>query len=178
MSFAFHRAAKDWLLNPKIMLEAGKAILDDVEIIRDFDVPYVAGYVHSVRGRFYVDHAFPLGFEHEGEFFDVTPAIIIHESVEHGLLETIPSLAYQLPHQIALHAERSFVEASGIEWSVYNSWCMRQIKLIGSRAKYKHCPHDLDLKPYLDEEDWATLKKMFADGKPLWDGRKVHPGVQ
>jgi hypothetical protein len=177
MSFAFHRSAKDWLLDPHIMVEAGEAIERDVKIIRTFDVPYVAGYVTN-DDTFYIDHAFPRGFENGDEFFDVTPPIIIHEATEHGLLETIPSLPYQLAHQVALHAERAYVEAKGIKWATYNAWCMRQIKIIGDRARYDHCPQHIDLKPYLDEEDWATLKKMFANGKPLWNGKRVHPDVQ
>src|SRR5579864_7571510 len=114
MSFAFHRSAKDWLLDPKIMREVGEAIVRDVKIIRDYDIPYVAGYNHE-GDTFYIDHAFQRGFEHGDDFFDVTPAIILHEATEHGLLETINSLAYQLPHQVALHAERALIEAAGIE---------------------------------------------------------------
>lgn len=177
MSFAFRQSPKDWLLDPKIMREAGIAIARDVEVIRDFDVPYVAGYRHA-GDHFYIDHLFPRGFESGDEFFDVTPAIIIHEATEHGLLDTIPSLPYQLAHQIALHAERAYVEACGVEWTTYNAWCMKQVRLIGNRSRYDHCPHDLDLKPYLDEKDWKTLAKMFANGRPLWNGKRVHPNVR
>ena len=177
MSFAFHRSAKDWLMNSKIMREVGEAIMEDVPVIRDHDVPYVAGYSNK-RDKMAIDHKFPKGFEHEGEFFDVTPAILIHETTEDGLIKLVPSLAYQLGHQPALHVEKAYVEAMGVPWGIYNAWCMQQIKVIGGRPRYDHCPSWLDLKPYYDEEDWATLKKMYANGRPLWDGRKVHPDVQ
>lgn len=180
MSFAFHRSSKDWLLSGKILDEAGDAIERDVEIITDFDVPYVAGYPNKQgkKPKFYIDHKLPKGFDGPEGFFNVFEPIIVHEAIEDGLLDLIPSLVYQLPHQFALHGERSLVEARGMDWTTYNTWCMKQIKEIGGRDHYPNCPPDLDLKPYFDEEDWATLKKMFANGKPLWDGRKVHPGVQ
>ena len=177
MSFYFKHSPKDWLLNPAIMREAGKAIVDDVKVYRDFDVPYVAGYSKK-RDLFAIDHAFPRGFDHEGEFFDVTIPIILHEAFEDGVEKLITNVPYQLPHQCALHVEKAYVEACGVPWDVYNRWCMQQIKLIGGRKRYDHCPPWLDLEPYLDEEDWATLEKMFANGKPLWNGKRVHPDVR
>lgn len=177
MTFAFHRSSNDWLISDKIMDQVGEAIDDDVEIIRDYDVPYVAGY--SVDGkRFYIDHALEKGFDYAGDFFDVTPSLILHEATEKGLRMIAPSLAYQLEHQVALRAERAYVEAMRIPWMYYNRWFDRRIKVIGSRKRYEECPVDLDLHPYLDEEDWVTLKKMFRDGKPLWDGKKTHAGVK
>lgn len=181
MTFAFHRSAKDWLMSDDILRQAGEALEQDIEIVSDFDVPYVAGYPNRQgkgKRRIYIDHQFPKGFEGPSGFFDVWTPVLMHETVEDGLLELVPSLPYQIAHQVALHAEKALVEASGMSWSVYNTWCMRQINKIGKRGTYDNCPPDLDLKPYLDEEDWSTLRKMFANGKPLWDGRKVHPGVQ
>lgn len=180
MSFAFHRGPKDWLLSDKIMDQAGEAIERDVKIVTDFDVPYVAGYPVK-RGKqtvLYIDHALPKGFDGDGgRFFDVFQSILLHEATEDGLLQLVPELPYQLAHQVALRGERALVEAHGISWAKYNAWCMHQISVIGKRPRYPNCPPDLDLKPYLDEEDWATLKKMSADGRPLWDGVKRHPGV-
>lgn len=180
MSIAFHRGPKDWLMSPTILIEAGKAIMSDVRVVRDYDVPYVAGY--DRRGKIiYIDHTLPRGFEDPRAtdgFFDVTIPLVMHEVIEAGLEEEIKSLPYQPSHQIALHGEKALVEADGIDWTTYNAWFAQWIKRIGSRPRYDHCPPLLDLEPYLDEEDWPMLRKMFADGKPLWNGRKSHPNVR
>lgn len=181
MTFAFHRGPNDWKMSSQILDQAGDAIDKEVDIITEFDVPYVAGYPRrqGKKARFYIDHKYPKGYDlPDGRFFNAWIPVIVHEAVEDGLLEMIPSLVYQFGHQMALHDERAYVEAMGEAWNTYNTWCMKQIKAIGSRSRYDHCPPDLDLKPYYDEEDWATLKKMFHNGKPLWNGSKQHPGVQ
>ncbi len=173
MSFAFHRSPNDWLLSDKILLEAAKAIKQDVKVVFDYDVPYVAGY--SKDGKtFYVDRMLPRRMKN----VDIIVPLVLHEATECGLENEIPSLPYQLAHQIALRAERAYVEAANIRWSEYNAWFADQIKKIGSRPSYDRCPPDLDLEPYLDEEDWSTLRKMTADGEPLWDGKKTHPNVK
>lgn len=180
MSFAFHRGPKDWLLSDKIMDQAGEAIEQDVEVVTDFDIPYVAGYPirQGKKTILYIDHTLPKGFDGDGgRFFDVFQSIIMHEAIEDGLLRLIPKLPYQIGHQVALRGERALVEAHGMSWAKYNAWCMEQIKKIGGRPRYPNCPPDLDLKPYYDEEDWTTLKKMSAGGKALWNGSKAHPDV-
>lgn len=181
MSVAFKRSPRDWLMDPKILREAGEAIFRDVRVVRDYDVPYVAGY--DKRGKVvYIDHALPRGFNDSRAtdgFFDVTIPLVMHEIVEAGLEEEMKSFPYQPSHQIALHAEKALVEADNIDWTTYNAWFTGWIKRIGGRSIYPHCPPQLDLEPYLDEEDWETLKKMYVmGGRPLWDGRKVHPNVR
>jgi hypothetical protein len=173
MSFAFHRGPGDWLMSDIILKETAKAILADVTVDTTFDIPYVAGY--SKDGKtFYIDCKLP----RKWDGFDVVPGLILHESTERGLEGEINSLPYQLAHQVALRAERAYIEACGKTWKSYNAWCMKQISEIGSRKRYDNVPRDLDLEPYHDEEDWATLKKMFCcDGKPIWNGKKDHKDV-
>jgi len=181
MSIAFRHRKNDWLMSPEILREAGRMILADVRVVRDYDVPYVAGY--DKRGKIaYIDHALPRGFEDPRAtdgFFDVTIPLVVHEIVEAGLEEEMKSLPYQPSHQCALHVEKALVEADGIDWVTYNGWFARQIKTIGGRSIYPHCPPQLDLEPYLDEEDWETLKKMYElGGRPLWNGKREHPDVR
>lgn len=173
MSVAFHRSPKDWLMSNSILDQAAKAIREDVKVVYDFDIPYVAGY--SKDGKtFYIDRLLPRRMRN----FDVSLTLLVHEAVERGLEGEIKSLPYQLAHQIALRAERACVEAANISWAEYNSWFNVQIKKIGGRDSYPNCPPDLDLEPYYDEEDWQMLKKMQADGRALWNGKKTHPDVK
>jgi hypothetical protein len=172
MSVAFHRSPTDWLLNPSILTEAVNAIKADVKLDTTFEIPYVAGY--SRDGKcFYIDSKLPAKWQG----FDLSLTLLLHETVERALEGLIPKLPYQLAHQIALNAEKAAVEAFKLNWVAYNRFFNGEIKEIGSRKRYAHCPKDLDLEPYRDEEDWATLKKMFHEGRPLWNGVKSHPGV-
>ncbi|HQU07898.1 MAG: hypothetical protein B7X04_02840 [Parcubacteria group bacterium 21-54-25] len=171
MSFRFRPNPSDWLLSDKILNEADREIVANAKVHSEFDVPYVAGY--SVDGeRFYIDRNLPKSFQHEGRPFVVRTTLILHEVVEKALEKEAAGIPYQLAHQIALRAERAAAEAANISWDVYNNWFDTQIKEIGSRDRYDNCPPDLDLQPYLDERDWSTLEKMYANGKPLWNGKK------
>lgn len=170
MSFHFRPGPGDWLLSNKILDEADDEMLDNVKPSREFDVPYVAGYSKDGK-RFYIDRNLPKGFDYEGRFFLVDTPLMMHEVVEKSLLEAEAGIEYQLAHQVALRAEKACVDAARVPWAYYNNWFMKLIKSIGGRASYPDCPPDLDLQPYTDERDKATLKKMFADGKPLWDGK-------
>ena len=174
MSFHFRPRPGDWLLSNKILEQAEDEIYRNVKPIRDFDVPYLAGYSKDGK-RFYIDHKMPRGFKDGGRFFNTDIPIILHEVVEKSLLEEEHGILYELAHQIALRAEEAAVKGAGMSWTPYNSFCMQQLKRIGTRSAYPNCPKDLDLTPYLDEKDWSTLKKMSAQGKPLWDGKQKTP---
>lgn len=171
MSFHFRPRPGDWLLSNAILKQAEDEIYQNAKPSRDFDVPYVAGYSKDGKS-FYIDRMLAKGFEHDGVFFLIDIPIILHEVIEKSLMVEEHGIIYELAHQIALRGERAAVEAAGMPWAVYNAFCMQQIKLIGGRKEYPDCPPDLDLTPYFDEKDWATLKKMSAGGKPLWDGVK------
>lgn len=169
MSFHFKRGPRDWLVSNVILTEAENEIYKAIAPSREFDVPYVAGY--SKDGKtFYIDRELPRGFEHDGDFFVVDTPLMMHEVVEKSIMEEEAGIPYQLAHQIALRAERACVEAAGIPWVTYNRWFMQWIDRIGGRTRYDDCPPDLDLEPYRDEDDRKTLTRMFADGKPLWNG--------
>ncbi|HQU16559.1 MAG: hypothetical protein B7Z66_06555 [Chromatiales bacterium 21-64-14] len=171
MSFRFRPKDNDWLMSDKILDEADREILANVKPSSKFDVPYVAGYSRDGK-KFYIDHKLPKGFEHGGRAFVVATTLILHEVVEKAIEDEEAGIPYQLAHQIALRAERAAVEAAKMPWEIYNRWFDKQVSEIGSRDTYDNCPPDLDLQPYLDEHDWATLKKMYHNGKPLWDGKK------
>ena len=172
MGFHFRPRPGDWLLNDAILEQAEREIYRNVKPIRTFDVPYVAGYSKDGK-RFYIDHQMPKGFDYKWSFFVTDLPIILHEVIEKSLMVEEHGIIYELAHQIALRGEEAGVKGAGIPWTVYNSFCMKQIKLIGNRPRYANCPKDLDLTPYLDEKDWPTLRKMSANGVALWDGKQV-----
>jgi hypothetical protein len=175
--FVFRHTPNDWKLSRAMLNEAADAITHDVQIVRDFDIPYVAGYSID-RKTFYIDHTLPRGFDlGDGDFFDVTMTLILHEAIEAALEKMLPSFPYEGAHQIAFQAEEVAVKAFGVDRKRYNDFFNGWIDKIFKRSRFENCPIDLDLEPYRDEEDWVTLDKMFHNGKPLWDGKKSHPGV-
>jgi len=172
MSFHFRPRPGDWLLSNAILRQSEREIFRNAKPIREYDVPYVAGYSKDGKS-FYIDQEMPKGFDDDGTWFDTDLPITLHEVIEKSLMEEEHGIIYELAHQIALRGEEAAVKASGMKWSAYNSFCMKQIKLIGDRPDYPDCPPDLDLTPYTDEKDWATLRKMYAGGKLLWDGKQT-----
>ena len=68
-------------------------------------------------------------------------------------------LKYQYAHQIALRAEMAAVEASGLEWKEENAFMMKWIKSADSE-QITDVPEDLDMLPYVDENDKKLIKVM------------------
>ncbi|MGH7750060.1 MAG: hypothetical protein ACREQ5_35635, partial [Candidatus Dormibacteria bacterium] len=160
MSNGFRRHRGDWLLNPQIMDRAVKAIEAPITVDRRHDVPYVAGY--SVDGKtIYIDRLMPRSFTRSGRQIKTDRYLILHERIEKILLDAIKGLPYQLAHQIAFHVELDGVKADGVPIGAYNAFCSRYVKEIGARGRYDNVPSDLDLKPYLDEDD-PILAQMFT----------------
>lgn len=167
MSVAFRPFAKDWYINDKIMDDFIKDMMDEIKLNRDHDIPYLAGY--SVSGKtFYIDYKMPKGFTNKkGKYISTDKYLMVHEFIEKTLEDALEraglDVPYQLCHQMALRMERNAVENDAVDWNEYNKFMMDQVKEIGSRQDYPNTPKDLDLKPYRDEDDKATLAKMHTE---------------
>jgi hypothetical protein len=159
----------DWLFSDLELDEAEKTLEEEVDLDTEHDIPYAAGY--SKDGMTcYIDKEVP-------EFLEVisseskTKTVKIslwksfgfHELVEKSLEAEPYYLHYQLAHQIALRAERAYVESKGGDWNDYNTKTLELVDKIYKRDSFDNVPADLDLEPYEDEEDEATLKKMKKD---------------
>lgn len=150
----------DWLLSDKLLREAVDDLVKAEKVNSSFDIPYLAGY--SIGGEtIYIDRHLP---EWKSTFgsVDICRFLVLHEVVEKGVME-LSGMPYQLCHQIALHAERDAVESAGYNWDDYNTFCMKQCKRAGDERLTK-VPKDLDLTPYKDERDFATIKRIVAAG--------------
>lgn len=144
MSYAVHKM----LSSPKFI----KRYQQKVNIIRKFDIPYLAGY--SKNGRnIYIDRHMNTDFHG----VDITPFLITHEKIEKTLID-IYHLDYQKAHHIAQHVERDTVRDAGLDWSSYQKWNSRYIKEL-DHENLRLAPRDLDLTPYKDEKEF----KIFSD---------------
>ena len=135
-----------------------RGILKRVRVDRRWDIPYLAGYSRAGR-TIYIDRDVPETFGPKGRRVRVDPFLIVHEAVEIALLDKL-DLAYQDAHNIALLAERSAVEAAGIDWQPYQQFMMKHIKRVGNK-KLRRVPRRLNLTPYLDEQDLPLLHEML-----------------
>ena len=70
--------------------------------------------------------------------------------------------ARRLLAELALRCERALVQSDGLPWPVYDRFCARWVKRIGARKHYPNPPPDIELKPEIDEDDKATLRRMGA----------------
>jgi hypothetical protein len=131
-----------------------KEINQPYEIIKTFDIPYLAGYSKDDR-KIYIDRHFPLKMGNT----DIEKYIVIHEKTEKCLLDTF-RIDYQQAHHIALHVEHMAIINDGINWKKYSEHCDKYIKTV-SHEKIQKIPADLDLEPYKDEKDFKLLKDMI-----------------
>ncbi len=152
--------AGEWLIRRSMLDEAAAAVMKSVKVVRDYDVPYV-GSCNRKGTRVYIDHELPKVLVHRGKRYGIDRYIVMHEVVE-MLFEHELGFPYRDAHQLALRCERALVESDGLPWPVYNRFCARWIKRIGERKHYANCPKDIDLKPEIDEDDKATLRRMGA----------------
>lgn len=139
------------------MDHAMKAIERRVYLIRDFDIPYLAGY--SLDGRMvFIDRHMPKSFVYRGKRVKTDRFLIVHEAVEKSLIQLL-GMHYLTAHQIALHAEQAAVRAEGIEWKSYDDFMQEYVKVVGDERITK-VPETLDLTPYRDFHDAEELMKM------------------
>lgn len=150
----------EWLIRGGMLDEAAKATLKSVKIVRKYDVPYV-GSCSRKGDKVYIDHELPKTLVHRGKHYDVDRYIVMHEVVEMVFEHTL-NFQYRDAHQIALRVERALVQSDGLPWPVYDRFCARWIKRIGERRHYPNPPPDIDLRPEIDEDDKATLRRMGA----------------
>lgn len=152
----------DTKISAPIIEQANRAVLKRVKVNRTFDVPYLAGY--SKDGKtIYIDCDLPKTFANGRKRHPADPFVILHESVEKALVDQL-GLVYQHAHQIALRVEQAAVRDAGISWRKYDAFMQKYIKLAGERPDLR-IPPDLDLKPYRDEHDAPTIRRMQRDSR-------------
>jgi len=161
---ARHKDINDTLVNSKMLCQSVDEILTRVRLDRDHDIPYLAGYSVD-RTKIYIDrHLEKCCVDHLGRRHDVDKFLILHEATEKAMIDTW-GLHYQHAHQIALRAEEAAVRAEGIEWRDYDRFMQQWIKTADS-SKLTKVPANLDLTPYLDENDGELIKVMQRAMKP------------
>lgn len=155
---ARHKEVNDTLVNSHMLCSTVDEILKRVHLDRDHDIPYLAGYSVD-RKKIYIDRHLEKCFtDHKGCKHDVDRFLILHEAAEKAMIDTW-GLHYQHAHQIALRAEEAAVRAAGIEWRDYDRFMQQWIKTADS-GKLTKVPCNLDLTPYLDENDGELIKVM------------------
>ena len=129
-----------------------------VRVDRRWDIPYLAGYSRAGRTIF-IDRNLPKTFSYKGRRIRIDPFLVLHEAVEIAMLDKL-DIRYDHAHQIALLAERSAVEAAGVEWEPYHEFMLKHIRRVAEK-RVTRVPRNLNLTPYLDEEDLSLLHDML-----------------
>ena len=157
-----HRA--EWLVGTDMMDHALRAIRARTHLARGYAIPYLAGY--SVDGHtIFIDRHMPKQFTWQRRTISTARFLIVHEAVEKALIQLL-GLHYLHAHQLALRAEQASVRAEGIEWEAYDDFMQQYIKEIGDE-RLTRVPENLDLKPYRDSHDAATLKRLREHMVPV-----------
>jgi len=155
---ARHKNVNDTLVSSTMLGKSVAEILSRIKLDRDHDIPYLAGYSVDCT-KIYIDRHLEKCFtDASGHRHDVDKFLILHEATEKAMIDTW-GLHYQHAHQIALRAEEAAVRAAGIAWHDYDHFMQQWIKSAGS-SKLTKVPANLDLTPYLDENDTELIKMM------------------
>jgi hypothetical protein len=133
-------------------------ILKRVRVDRRWDIPYIAGYSRAGRTIF-IDRNLPKTFAYRGRRVKIDPFLVLHEAVEIAMLDKL-DIRYDHAHQIALLVERSAVQEAGIEWAPYHDFILRHFRRVAAK-RLDRVPRNLNLSPYLDEEDLSLLHEML-----------------
>ena len=153
-----HNEVNDTLVSRAMLCKSVEEILTRVHLDREHDIPYLAGYSVD-RKKIYIDRHLEKNFiDHRGQCHEVDKFLILHEATEKAMIDCW-GLHYQHAHQIALRAEEAAVRAAGIEWHDYDHFMQQWIKRADS-DKVTRVPINLDLTPYLDENDIELIKAM------------------
>ena len=153
-----HNNANDTLVSTRMLNESVAQIVKRVHLDCEHDIPYLAGYSVD-RSKIYIDRHLKKCFkDHLGHEHEVYKFLILHEATEKAMIDTW-GLHYQHAHQIALRAEEAAVRCAGIEWRDYDRFMQQWIKTADSNQLTK-VPINLDLTPYIDENDGELIKVM------------------
>jgi hypothetical protein len=106
----------------------------------------------------FIDRHMPKQFTWRRRTISTDRFLIVHEAVEKSLIQLL-GMHYLHAHQVALRAEQAAVRAEGIDWEAYDEFMQEYIKDIEDERLTK-VPETLDLTPYRDFHDAATLKRM------------------
>jgi hypothetical protein len=153
-----HKNSNDTLVSAAMLDKAVAAIVKNCVLDRDHDIPYLAGYSVD-RSKIFIDrHLQRVYKDSQGRHHEVDKFLILHEATEKAMIDTW-KLHYQHAHQIALRAEEAAVRAAGLHWHEYDVFMQQWIKRADS-DKITKVPQNLDLTPYLDENDNDLIKAM------------------
>ena len=129
-------------------------------IDRTHDVPYLAGSSEDGT-KTYIDKRVPAELTVKGKTFDPALFLAVHEAREHELMKA--GEPYESAHREALKAERSAVEAAGIDWDGYQEE-MHKLAGVTEHEAAKVPPPDLYTKPYPHRE--AEFLKREGERAP------------
>jgi len=142
-------------ISDKEIVQSLDQIKKEITVNHDFDIPYLCGYSKDAK-TIYIDRHLPK-MKTRGHF-DSDDALIMHEATEKAMEKTY-HLEYAKAHQIALRAEKAYVESQGISWKGYNSFMQKYIKKAGDE-RLTETPKNLDLQPYRNCHDYSELTKI------------------
>lgn len=150
------RIIEETLVSATVLDQAIRALINQVRVDRDHDVPYLAG--SSKDGRtVYIDRHLPRTVRVGRRRVPVDPFIVVHEVVEKLLFDRF-HLTYPHAHQFALRLEQAAVRGAGASWHDYNQLMQRYIKRAHDE-RLERLPRDLEIKPYTDEGEVDLLRE-------------------
>jgi hypothetical protein len=150
-------------------------LLQDFTVNRDFDIPFLAN--RSRDGKtVYIDRHIPEEMKAGDKPFDPAKTLPWHELSEWFYMHEA-KLPYDAAHRLATFVwEKPRVEALGLDWKEYQDAFGGEIEHNEKRVPEKS-PPDIDLSPYIDDNDHKTLRELMHAGAKVPE-KDVEPETQ
>ena len=147
---------EETLVSTSILDDSMRAILRQIRLDRDHDVPYLAGSSRDGRTVF-IDRHLPKFLTSGHRRIPTDCFIILHEVIEKLLFDRF-QLSYAEAHQIALRMEQVAVRNAKISWHDYNVLMQSNVKRAHDE-RLVTLPKDLEIKPYEDEGEVDLIRR-------------------
>jgi len=147
---------EETLVSTSILDDSMRAILRQIRLDREHDVPYLAGSSRDGRTVF-IDRHLPKYLVCGKKRIPTDCYVILHEVIEKLLFDRF-QLSYAEAHQIALRMEQVAVRNARISWHDYNALMQANVKRAHDERLQK-LPKDLEIKPYEDEGEVDLIRR-------------------
>lgn len=180
--FMAEKAQIDISLEKSKFSSAIEHLLKKVQVSKEYDIPYLAGYSRNSAREVYIDSGvLPLYRLQDGRTVDIIPFLILHEAIEKSLMLELPfkEKQYERTHQWAQRIEQEAVEASEILWSEYQGQLIKDEFHRIDNMRIRKTPLDLDYTPYeaYSEPEDADLIRRMQRVAELPDLRQLKVGA-
>lgn len=147
----------------KKVFEEVKRRLQSVQLDKSVQIPYAGGQSKN-RNKVYIDSRIPDKITIKGHIYNINKYLSFHELVEKAI-EDLLGTTYNEAHHEAEWAETKLIQMDGLDPRPYHEFITKTYLYTLSHFDPKLVPKDLDLRPYIEDKKYKTVKDILQARK-------------